>query len=68
MPDFTNLNITVHDARTKDEQLTDAVSQLLPAALKLRRGILVTRQDSGRYACAVDSSVPWGMTQERSEI
>ncbi|MFB9857161.1 hypothetical protein [Paenarthrobacter aurescens] len=68
MLDFTNVNIIVHDARARDEQLTDAVSQLLPAALKLRKGILVTRQDSARYTCEVDSSVPWGIIQERSEI
>lgn len=68
MLDFTNVNIIVHDARARDEQLTDAVSQLLPAALKLRKGILVTRQDSARYTCEVDSSVPWGIIQERNEI
>jgi len=61
-----HLEITVLDARTRDDELTRAVTRLIPAALKLKRGILVTRNNPGSYTCEVHASVPCGTVQEAS--
>lgn len=60
------LEITVSDARTRDDELTRAVNQLIPTALELRRGILVTRNNPVSYTCEVHPMVPCGTVQEAS--
>ncbi|MGO4860276.1 hypothetical protein [Arthrobacter sp. 2MCAF14] len=60
------LDITVSQTRSRDDQLTEAVNELIPAALEHRHGILVTQHDTARYTLEVHPSVPCGTIHEKS--
>ncbi|WP_426997347.1 hypothetical protein [Pseudarthrobacter sp. N5] len=47
------LDIAVSQTQSRDDQLTDAVNQLIPAALERRHGILVTQHDTSKYTLEV---------------
>ena len=60
------LDIAVSGTQSRDDQLTDAVNQLIPAALERRHGILVTQHDTANYTLEVHPSVPCGTSHEKS--
>jgi len=60
------LDIAVGGTQSRDDQLTDAVNQLIPAALERRHGILVTQHDTANYTLEVHPSVPCGSIHEKS--
>jgi hypothetical protein len=60
------LDITVSKTQSRDDQLTDAVNQLIPAALERRHGILVTQHDTANYTLEVHPSVPCGTIHEKA--
>ncbi|BAS12055.1 hypothetical protein AHiyo8_03580 [Arthrobacter sp. Hiyo8] len=59
------LEITVSQTRSRDDQLTEAVNELIPAALEHRHGILVTQHDTATYTLEVHPSVPCGTIHEK---
>lgn len=63
------LEITAHDPRTIESNLTTAVEMARQhAILEGRHGILVTQHDYTRYTVAVSRDVPFGQTHERREL
>ncbi|QHK18978.1 hypothetical protein [Pseudarthrobacter psychrotolerans] len=60
------LDIVVSESQNRDDQLADAVNQLIPAALEHRNGILVTRHDTAKYTLEVHPSVPCGTIHEKT--
>jgi hypothetical protein len=64
-PLSVSLEITTDDPITRDNQLSKAVDQLIPAALERRHGILVTQRSWGRYIIQVDPGVPCGNIHEK---
>lgn len=63
---LVRLDIKVSRARNRDDHLSLAVNQLIPAALERRHGILVTQVDSANYIIEVHPSVPCGTIQEKA--
>lgn len=59
------LEVHISNPRSLDIKLSRAVKQLIPAALELRRGILVTQLGNGKYNVEVDAAVPCGTTHEK---
>ncbi|MFH5880009.1 hypothetical protein [Arthrobacter sp. NA-172] len=60
------LDIAVGQTQSRDDLLTDAVNQLIPAALEHRYGILVTQHDTSKYTLEIHPSVPCGTIQEKA--
>ncbi|MBT2552215.1 hypothetical protein [Arthrobacter sp. ISL-5] len=61
----SRLDIAVSETHSRDDQLADAVNQLIPAALERRHGILVTQHDTANYTLEVDPCVPCGTIHEK---
>lgn len=59
------LDVQVKDANTKDTAISTAVQELIPEAIRSRRGISVTRYSITEFQIAVDLSVPCGEIHER---
>ncbi|AFR31354.1 hypothetical protein [Arthrobacter sp. Rue61a] len=68
MENGTMLRIEVNakNSADKDHLLSDAVAKLIPAALKQREGILVTRTSHAEFTIEVDPQVPCGFTREKT--
>jgi hypothetical protein len=60
------LDVAVSETHSRDDQLADAVNQLIPSALERRHGILVTQHDTANYTLEVHPSVPCGSIHEKS--
>ncbi|WP_427136483.1 hypothetical protein [Pseudarthrobacter sp. S9] len=60
------LDIVVSQTQSRDDQLADAVNQLIPTALEHRHGILVTQHDTAKYTLEVHPSVPCGTIHEKA--
>lgn len=59
------IDIHVTSRHSLDEQLEAAVKDLQEAAMLTGTyGILVTRNNPGRYTAALSDQVPFGMTRE----
>lgn len=56
---------TEDDTQSRDQKISEAVDQLIPAAFEHRHGILVTQQDIDVYTVQVDPSVPSGTIHEK---
>lgn len=61
----SRIDITISDARDRDNQLSDAVNRLIPVALENRHGILVTQHNASAYTLEVHSSTPVGTIREK---
>lgn len=62
---LVSLEVTTDDPVTRDNQLSKAVDQLIPAALERRHGILVTQRSWDKYTIQVDPGVPCGNIHEK---
>lgn len=60
-----SVHVLVNNPEHRDAQLNEAVEQLIPAALKRRDGILITRNAPGSYLVEIETSVPCGSTYQR---
>lgn len=61
------IDIKVTSRAALDERLNAAIGRLQHVAMKERvGGILVTRHLPGHYVAELSSSVPFGLTQERT--
>jgi hypothetical protein len=60
-----SIEVTANDPVSRDNQLSKAVHQLIPAALERRHGILVTQRSWDRYIIQVDPDVPCGNIHEK---
>lgn len=56
---------TEDDTQIRDQKISEAVDQLIPAAFEHRHGILVTQQDIDMYTLQVDANVPCGTIHEK---
>ena len=56
---------TEDDTQSRDQKISQAVEQLIPAAFEHRHGILVTQQDIDMYTVHVDPGVPCGTIHEK---
>lgn len=70
LPGHSPLSLSVQvttedDTQSRDWKISEAVDQLIPAALEHRHGILVTQQNINMYTVQVDPSVPCGTIHEK---
>jgi hypothetical protein len=56
---------TEDDTESRDQKISEAVDELIPAAFEHRHGILVTQQDIDMYTVQVDPKVPCGAIHEK---
>ena len=54
-----------NDTQSRDQKISEAVDQLIPAAFEHRHGILVTQQNIDMYTVQVDPGVPCGTIHEK---
>ncbi|MFC0458307.1 hypothetical protein ACFFGR_17415 [Arthrobacter liuii] len=59
--------VTLKERQSRDEEISRAVSRLIPAALQCRQGILVMQHNHDKYTIRIDQEVPFGTTREASE-
>jgi len=59
------VTVTVGDRSSMEGQLDAAVETVRAAAVRERRGILVTRLNSHQFTVELNDCVPFGMTRER---
>lgn len=64
--DPRTIHITATRADILQRHLDEAVTKLIRAAAHPHAGILLTRHSATKYTAALDASVPYGQTIERT--